>query len=157
MGGLTGNFRFPEDLNWESPTRWACGQLRAYNLGRTGLNRVLDGSSRRVMLRESSERLCIISRSLTRWMTIRSQSLKQSASVASILVSCELAVADPGLSRCGVSGRITRKVSLNGAAKSKCARCSGNLKFSIACNTAFRVRADDDWRRTSRVSRFTEN
>lgn len=108
------------------------------------------------MLRESSDRLCIISLSLTRWITIRSESLKHRASVASILVSCELAVAELGLSECGVSGRMIRNVSLKGVAISKCERCSGTRKFSMASSTAFRVRALDDCNRKSRVSRFTE-
>src|ERR1700709_1629673 len=48
-----------------------------------------------------------------------------------------------------------RKVSVKVDTKSILDRCEGILRFSKACRTAFRVLADDDWSRTSRVSLLT--
>ena len=59
-----------------------------------------------------SDRLCIISLSLNRFITCRSLSLEQSESIASISLSSTWASEDLLRTRLGVSGSMIRKVSL---------------------------------------------
>lgn len=104
------------------------------------------------MFLTTRETLCAISRSLIRWITWRSLSRVQRASSAS---SSHSSTREPGTSwreRLSVSGRIMRKVELKVATISTLERLGGVRRLSSAVRTAFRARADDDWRRTSRVS-----
>lgn len=59
------------------------------------------------------------------------------------------------LTRLGVSGNMTRKISLNVDIKSDFDNCPGIRMLSRASKMAFRVLAEEAWRRASRVSLFT--
>jgi len=93
--------------------------------------------------------------SLTRFIVSRCRSLLQRLSSASISYSSICDSAESRRERSSVSGRMTRKVALKMATTSLLDRWGGSRKLSMTSRMAFLDRADDDCKRTSRVSRLT--